>query len=106
MLISLWQCYDKFIFLLRKHFHMNPFKEGQDVVCIDGNWHHYDKGLIGKKYLIPEGTILTIEIVDGDYLGFFQAPYSDCLYDYLSFAPLHDISEQIKEALEEPELVT
>lgn len=92
---------------------MNPFHEGQTVVCINTNFPEMittseDKSRIGK---IPPnhpkiGERLCIDEILGEFLRFdkYDIPESFNWWKYTHFAPIDDqgIEESISELLAHP----
>lgn len=87
-------------------YSMNPFSEGQKVVCISDKFPlvhttEEDKSDIGKQAdLHPQkGVAYEITEILGDYLNFkqFNTIYNIPWYHRTRFAPIENIQEQSKE---------
>ena len=76
---------------------MNPFKVGQEVVCVDGVFTPNNK--IFKKIDHPKkNEILKINRVSGSYIGFLKYDNKESfnLWIHWKFAPVADITELIE----------
>jgi hypothetical protein len=87
---------------------MNPFSEGQKVVCISDKFPlvittDEDKSDIGKQAdLHPQkGDVYEIAEILGEYLNFkqFNTMYNTPWYHHTRFAPIQNMQEQVKEVI-------